>query len=243
MSHLHFVTNEAAARRVCQMGEDPDHVFTVGSPGIDGIRRGTRLDREALEASLGYRFQRSNLLVTFHPVTLDARSSEDQVRSLLAALDRLGDDVGIVFTLPNADPEGRAIAAVIENYVAGRPRTRAFASLGQTRYLSLMAQVDAVVGNSSSGLYEAPTVGVPTVNIGDRQRGRLQATSVVNCEPGEDAIAAAIETALALDARNVVNPYGDGHSAARIRDRLKAIPDFRALLQKRFFDVSEATRV
>jgi UDP-N-acetylglucosamine 2-epimerase (non-hydrolysing)/GDP/UDP-N,N'-diacetylbacillosamine 2-epimerase (hydrolysing) len=242
MAHLHFVTNEMSARRVRQLGENPAHVFTVGSPGIDGIRRLSLLDRRALEAALGYRFQRSNLLVTFHPVTLDARSSESQVRRLLAALDRLGDDVGVVFTLPNADPDGRAVAALIEDYVARRPHARAFASLGQERYLSLMAQTDAVVGNSSSGLYEAPTIGTPTVNIGDRQRGRLQASSVVNCEPEENAIVSAIGKALALDTKGVVNPYGDGYSAARIRDGLKAIPDFRALLQKRFFDVSEATR-
>lgn len=243
MSHLHFVTNDASARRVRQLGENSEHVFNVGSPGIDGIRRLSLLDRQALETALGYRFQRVNLLVTFHPVTLDARSSESQVRSLLDALDRLGNDVGVVFTLPNADPEGRAVAGVIEDYVAGRPHARAFASLGQLRYLSLMAQVDAVVGNSSSGLYEAPTIGTPTVNIGDRQRGRLQASSVVNCEPEANAIVSAIDKALALDTKGVVNPYGDGYSAGRIRDCLKAIPDFRALLQKRFVDIPEATRV
>lgn len=240
MSHLHFVTNDVAERRVRRLGENPAHVFNVGSPGIDGIRRLTLLDRQSLEASLGYRFQRTNLLVTFHPATLDARSSESQVRSLFAALDRLGDDVGVVFTLPNADPEGRVMARLIDDYVARRPRASAFASLGQQRYLSLMAQVDAVVGNSSSGLYEAPTMGTPTVNIGDRQRGRVQARSVVNCEPDEDAIVRAIETAFALDTTGVVNPYGDGFSAARIRDCLKTIPDVRALLQKRFFDGSEA---
>jgi UDP-N-acetylglucosamine 2-epimerase (non-hydrolysing)/GDP/UDP-N,N'-diacetylbacillosamine 2-epimerase (hydrolysing) len=242
MAHLHFVTNEASARRVRQLGEDPARVFNVGSPGIDGIRRVTLLDRSTLEVVLGYPFQRTNLLVTFHPVTLGARSSESQFRELLAALDRLGDDVGVVFTLPNADPEGRGLIHLTESYVASRPRTRAFASLGQERYVSLMAQMDAVVGNSSSGLYEAPTLGTPTVNIGDRQRGRLQAKSVVNCEPEEQAIVAAIGTALTLDTRDVVNPYGDGFSAARIRDCLKAIPDCQELVQKRFFDIVENAR-
>jgi UDP-N-acetylglucosamine 2-epimerase (non-hydrolysing)/GDP/UDP-N,N'-diacetylbacillosamine 2-epimerase (hydrolysing) len=239
MAHLHFVTNEVSARRVRQLGENPAHVFNVGSPGIDGVRRLRLRDRPTLEAELGYRFQRTNLLVTFHPVTLDARSSQNHFRELLSALDRLGDDVGIVFTLPNADPEGRALTRIVEEYVATRPRTRAFASLGQERYLSLMAQMDAVVGNSSSGLYEAPTLGKPTVNIGDRQRGRLQAASVVNCAPEAMDIVAAIERALALDARGVINPYGDGFSAARICDGLRAIPDVRALLQKRFVDVSD----
>jgi len=242
MAHLHFVTNEMAARRVRQLGEDPANVFNVGSPGIDTIKRLRLLDRAELEAALGYRFGKTNLLVTFHPVTLEARSSASQFQELLAALENLAGDVGIVFTLPNADTDGRAIIALIEDFVASHPKAKAFASLGQERYLSLMAQVDAVVGNSSSGLYEAPTLGKPAVNIGDRQKGRLHAASVVNCEPRADAIGAAIARALALDTSGVANPYGDGNSAARIKECLKRVADPAALLKKHFFDTGSEGR-
>ncbi len=242
MAHLHLVTNEMAARRVRQLGEDPANIFTVGSPGIDTIKRLRLLGRAELEAALGYRFRKTNLLVTFHPVTLEARSSASQFQELLAALGDLAGDVGIVFTLPNADTDGRAIVGLIEGFVASHPSCKAYASLGQERYLSLMSQVDAVVGNSSSGLYEAPTLGKPAVNIGDRQKGRLHAASVVNCEPRASAIGAAIAKALALDTSGVTNPYGDGNSAARIKDCLKRVADPAALLKKHFFDTGSESR-
>lgn len=236
MAHLHFVTNEVAARRVRQLGENPECVHNVGSPGIDTIKRLRLLDRDGIEAALGMRLRKTNLLVTFHPATLDEQAADAQFGELLLALGGLGDEVGIVFTLPNADTGGRAIIRQIEGFVATRPAARAFASLGQERYLSLMAQVDAVVGNSSSGLYEAPSLGKPAVNIGDRQKGRLQAASVVNCDPEAGAIARAIAQALSMDASGVASPYGDGNSASRIRDILKRVVDPRALLKKRFHD-------
>lgn len=237
MAHLHFVTNEPAARRVRQLGEDPAHIHTVGSPGIDVIRKVKLLDRPALERELGFRFLERNLLVTFHPVTLDDRSSAEQFRDLLAALDRLDDSVGMIFTMPNADPEGSAIRDLIDGYVAARPHAKAFASLGQVRYLSAVAQVDAVVGNSSSGLYEVPSFGKPTVNIGDRQKGRLQALSVINCRPDAGDIERSIREAFVKDCSKAVNPYGSGDSAERIVRVLKDVPDYRKLLKKRFFDL------
>lgn len=236
MSHLHFVTNEDAARRVRQLGENPDYVFNVGSPGLDNIARLKLLDRQELERSLDFSFQKKNLLVTFHPATLETQSAEMQFKELLAALDGLGPDVGVIFTKPNADTDGRVIIRLMDDYVATRPNARAYVSLGQLRYLSAMSQADAVVGNSSSGLYEAPSFGKPTVNIGDRQKGRLQAASVINCAPLSGEIGKAIVQALAMDCSATVNPYGDGNSSARIKDALKKIAAPSTLLKKHFFD-------
>ena len=172
MSHVHFVTNSQSAGRVLQMGEAPASVHVVGSPGLDHLRRTPLLDRTALEAALNARLGRKNLLITFHPVTLDAVEGTRQFDELLAALETLPADVTLWFTRPNADTGGRALSARLDAWAAGQTdRVQTFTSLGSLRYLSLMAQVDAVVGNSSSGLYEAPSFGVATVDIGDRQGG------------------------------------------------------------------------
>jgi UDP-N-acetylglucosamine 2-epimerase (non-hydrolysing)/GDP/UDP-N,N'-diacetylbacillosamine 2-epimerase (hydrolysing) len=238
MAHLHFPTNAVAAARLRRMGEEPARIFDVGSPGLDTIRKTKLMSRAELEAALGMRLGKRLFLVTFHPATLEAEPPARQFGELLAALERFSGDgeSSIVFTLPNADPGNAAIAALIRNYVAAAPNARAFDSLGQLKYLSAMAQAAAVVGNSSSGLYEAPTLKRPSVNIGERQKGRLMADSVVSCAPRADAIAAAIERALALDCSRTVNPYGDGNSAARIVARLAAIERPRELLRKRFVD-------
>jgi UDP-hydrolysing UDP-N-acetyl-D-glucosamine 2-epimerase len=236
MAHIHFVTNEDAARRVRQLGEDPQNIHTVGSPGIDAIRKAKLLDRATLERDLAFSFQKRNLLVTFHPATLDKQPAGDQFRELLTALERLGSEAGVIFTLPNADPDNKAISELTERYTAGHQHAKAFASLGQVRYLSTLAQVDAVVGNSSSGLYEAPSFKKPTVNIGDRQKGRIHASSVINCRPEAGNIERAIREAFTKDCSGAMNPYGDGKSAERIVEVLKAAPDYAALLQKRFFD-------
>ena len=238
MSHLHFVTNEAAARRVRQLGENPEHIYTVGSPGIDVIKHVTLLDRKALEMDLGFTFRKRNLLVTFHPATLDFQPAGTQFKELLSALDTLGNDTGIIFTMPNADTDGRVIISMIEEYTASRPHAKAYASLGQLRYLSAMAEVDAVVGNSSSGLYEAPSFKKPTVNIGDRQKGRIQASSVINCKPESADIVRAIKEALTKDCSDTINPYGNGNSAQQIVALLKSIPDFNTLLKKHFFNIA-----
>ena len=236
MAQLHFVTNREAHRRVVQLGEDPAHVFDFGSPGIDAIQRTRLLDRAALEASLGFTLLPRNLLVTFHSVTLEYAAAGEQFDELLAALEEFA-DTGLIFTLPNSDTNGRALIGKIDAFVRTHAHARAYAALGQQRYFSTIAQVDAVVGNSSSGLYEVPTFKKPTVNIGDRQRGRLQPASVVNCPPQRAAIAAAIRRALALDCAAVVNPYGSGNAAARIVATLKTVSDFRSLIKKHFHDL------
>lgn len=235
MAHVHFVTNEESAQRVRQMGEDPRYIHMVGSLGLDHLRRTPLLDRAALEASLGARLGPRNLLVTFHPVTLESGSAEEQFQELLAALDALEHDVTLWFTRPNADTGGRALCIALDEWAATRSgRVHVYASLGQQRYLSLMAQATAVVGNSSSGLYEAPSFQVPTVNIGDRQRGRLAALSIIHCEPTHASIAQAIDKALAMDCINVVNPYGDGETAGRILKVLQSLPPAALLLKKHF---------
>ncbi len=237
MSHLHFVMHETAARRVRQLGEDPVRIFNVGNPGLDHFRHLRLIERDALARELGFTFRRRNLLVTYHPETLDEETAGSRMAVLLKALDRLGNDVGIIFTLPNADTGNSAIRRLIEDYVERHDNARAYASLGQLRYLSTMKQVDAVVGNSSSGILEAPSLRKPTVNIGDRQRGRPQATSIINCGYSVEAIDSAIRRAFELDCSQAVNPYGDGHSAERIVAILKRFDNPRDLLRKRFADL------
>lgn len=234
MAHLHFVTHDVAAQRLRQMGEDPARVHTVGSPGIDTLRREKLMGREELEAAIGCKLLARNLLITFHPETLEPAASAVHFQSLLDALTALGPGVGLFFTLPNADAGGRELIRMIERFVAEHANARAFASLGQRRYLSLMALADAIVGNSSSGFYEAPSLKRPTVNIGDRQKGRLAADSVFTVEPDTQRIGAAIRAAFLQDCSHTVNPYGDGHAAERIVQELMAVPQPRALLKKHF---------
>lgn len=238
LSHLHFVTNEVAARRVRQMGESPERVHVVGSPGIDYIMRMRFLDRDELAKEIDFEFLERNVLVTFHPATLELVSAEAQMREVLAALVALGENTGILLTMPNADPSGRALASMVDDFVSTHPNSRAYVSLGQVRYLSAMRAVDAVVGNSSSGLYEAPALKKPTVDIGDRQKGRLAATSVIHCEAEARAIRDAIERAYDLDCHDVVNPYGDGSASRRICEVLAA-RNHGDLLRKSFHFLGE----
>ncbi len=235
MAHVHFVTNELSARRVRQLGEDPQRIHVVGSPGLDHLRRRPLLDRSALEQALGARLGPRNLLLTFHPVTLEPDHGRSQLDELLAALDGVPPDIVVWATRPNADTGGREIAAALDEWIAAQgSRAHIFTSLGQLRYLSLMALVDVVVGNSSSGLYEAPSLGVPTVDVGNRQAGRLAAASIVRAAPDRVEIRKAIDTALALDCSNVVNPYGDGRTTARINAVLRSLPPAQDLLRKQF---------
>jgi UDP-N-acetylglucosamine 2-epimerase (non-hydrolysing)/GDP/UDP-N,N'-diacetylbacillosamine 2-epimerase (hydrolysing) len=238
MSHLHFVSTEKAARRVRQLGENPESIHNVGSIGIDGLFLTPRLSRAEVEEKLGFRLRLYNLLVTFHPVTLEPDSAR-QLGQLLEALSRLKDDFGIIFTLPNADVAGREMASDIQMYAASRSNCTVHAALGSQLYASTMSVVDAVVGNSSSGLYEAPSLKKPTVNIGNRQLGREQAASVLNCPPEADAIEKTIHAALAMDCRNVVNPYGDGRATERIVACLKQDFSRDLLVKKCFFDLPE----
>lgn len=234
MSHLHFVTNAESAMRVRQMGEDPDRVHVVGSPGLDGLLEARQEAPEALRARLGLAPDGPLLLVTFHPATLESDSSLDQFAELTAALDALPSSVALLFTGSNADTEGRRLTEAARGYAERRPNSAFRHSLGHDGYASALGAATAVVGNSSSGLYEAPSFGIPTVNIGDRQAGRLRADSVIDCAPAREAIAAALARALVMDARDVVNPYGDGRSGARIVEILAALEVPSSLLRKRF---------
>jgi UDP-hydrolysing UDP-N-acetyl-D-glucosamine 2-epimerase len=244
MSALHFVTNPEAAARVRQLGENPAHIHIVGSPGLDTLRQMTLLDRPALEAALGTTLRPKNLLVTYHPETLAIGGNRQPFQELLSALAALDTDTGLFFTYPNADPGGRELIAMIDAFTALHPNVHACHSLGQLRYLSLMRHADVVVGNSSSGLYEAPSFKIPTVNVGDRQRGRLKAASVIDCGADRHAIGQALTRAFSTDfadiCRDAVNPYGDGHATKRILDVLRQTPDFRVLIRKQFFDLESA---
>jgi len=239
MSHLHFVTHESAKNRVRQLGENPGRIFVVGHPGIDQIKRLNLLDRENLQKELDFLLQARNLLITFHPATLDPQPAKFQFEELLKALDRLGPSVGLIFTKPNADTEGISLIERLDQYVGRRKNAKSFSSLGQLLYFSTMKHADAVVGNSSSGIYEAPSFKKPTVNIGDRQKGRLQASSVIHCEPDQEDIFRAIQEAFVKDCSTALNPYGDGNSSERIFGILKGIKDPKALIKKRFHEISE----
>ena len=238
MSHIHFVTNEDSRQVVCQLGESPKNVFNVGSLGIDQIKSIPILSRNELEQALDFEFKNRNILVTFHPVTLDKVDSALQFLEVLKAIDNLGRDTGVIFTKPNADPDGRLLSQMIDKFVATHDNAKAYASLGTRLYFSCISQVDVVVGNSSSGLYEVPSFNKPTVNIGDRQKGRMYASSIVNCSSEADAIRKAIVQAFNMSLNNTVNPYGNGDTAARIIKVIKELPDFKSLLKKEFCKVN-----
>jgi UDP-N-acetylglucosamine 2-epimerase (non-hydrolysing)/GDP/UDP-N,N'-diacetylbacillosamine 2-epimerase (hydrolysing) len=238
MAQLHFVTNPDSERRVRQLGEDPRRIFNFGSPGVDYIRRLQRLSRAELERALDFRLRAHNLLVTFHPATLEAQPPSEQLSELLGALSRLDPaSTGIIITKPNADTGGRALTGLIDDFVAAHANARAYASLGQDLYLSAMSHVDAVVGNSSSGIYEAPSLGKPSVNIGERQKGRLQADSVINCAPVAADIERALHEAMRRDCRETRSPYGDGEASRRILLEIKRIAEPAGLIKKQFFNL------
>ena len=237
MAHLHFVSNEPARRRVIQMGEDPDRVHLVGSPALDLMLGAELLDRESLSRELGIALDGRTALVTFHPATLDDEPATDQLDEVLEAVASVSPPLTVIITRANADPQGRAVNARIDAWLDRRPEWRAFDSLGPLRYHSLLKVAAVVVGNSSSGLYEAPSFGVPAVNVGDRQLGRLRASSVIDVPPRRDTISAGIQTALSGDYRGTTNPYGDGKATPRIMAVLRALGDTRSLLRKRFNDL------
>jgi UDP-N-acetylglucosamine 2-epimerase (non-hydrolysing)/GDP/UDP-N,N'-diacetylbacillosamine 2-epimerase (hydrolysing) len=245
MSHLHFTTATVHRDRVIQLGENPAHVFDFGAPGLDIVRRGKFLSREELGRSIGFNFGPKNFLVTYHPVTLGLQGPREALRALFAALDRFP-EARVLFTRPNADAEGRIIARTIDEYCAeSEGRALAVTSLGQLRYLSAVQACDVVIGNSSSGLIEVPAFQKPTVNLGDRQKGRLRGASVIDCAETPDAISAAITQALSPEFTATLtgtrSPYGDGTASARIKDVL-ATADLAALRRKPFYDLPGAAR-
>ena len=239
MSHFHFVATEEYYWRVIQLGEQPERVFLVGGLGIDGIKCVQLLDRSALEKSLDFKLGPKNLLITFHPTTLEIGTAENQMKEVLAALDSLN-DTHIIFTLPNADVGGRALIGMVQDFVAQHPNARAYTSLGQLRYLSCIAHMDGVLGNSSSGLTEVPSFKKGTINIGDRQRGRLQAASVINCEPMRDSVKRALEqlysNSFQSNLHQVINPYGEGGASNKVVNILRGIP-IDGVVKKIFYDL------
>jgi UDP-hydrolysing UDP-N-acetyl-D-glucosamine 2-epimerase len=237
LSHLHFVSNAEARDRVIQMGEQPTRVHLVGSPAIDEMVNGPLLDRAALEAELGMELGARNALVTFHPATLDDARATGQLDEVLAAVSEVEGPLTVIVTRANADPQGLAVNRRIDEWLNRYPAWRAYDALGPQRFHSLLREVQVMVGNSSSGLYEAPTFGVPAVNVGERQSGRLRATSVIDVAVERGAIRSAIERALATSWSGTMNPYGDGHATERIMAVLRGISDPRQLLRKRFYDL------
>jgi UDP-hydrolysing UDP-N-acetyl-D-glucosamine 2-epimerase len=240
MAHLHFTAAAPYRDRVLQLGEDPARVFQVGAPGLDLLTRETLPDRAELEAVLGISLEGLVFLVTYHPVTLSGADPALAVGELLAALDRWP-QAKIVVTGVNADTGNSAVSAAFTVWQARHPdRVRVVASLGHRRYMAAMTLAAAVIGNSSSGVIEAPAVGVPTVNLGDRQKGRLRAESVVDCGETEDEIAAAIATVLdpafRQRARTQTPPLGRGGASAKIKDIL-ATADLTGILMKHFHDL------
>ena len=221
-----------------QLGEEPDRVFNVGGLGIDNILRLKLLSRDELEEALDFKLAPRNLLITFHPVTLEHNTSGQQIDELLSAVAKL-QDTGLIFTMPNADTEGRVLFEKIEAFCAQHPSARAYTSLGQLRYLSCIEHVDGVVGNSSSGLLEVPSFKKGTINIGDRQRGRLRAASVIDCEPEHASIRAALNELFSEEFQSqlpaVENPYGNGGASDAIVEELEQRP-LDKLLKKHFYD-------
>ena len=226
MSHLHFVAAEEYKKRLIQLGEDPRKVYLVGGLGADRIRKLKLLDKKELENELQIEFCDKSLLVTFHPATLDEESPEVQFKEVLNALSKLKDTT-IIFTMPNADSGGRKLIKMIEGFVSEHTNARAYTSLGQLLYLSCILHVDGVVGNSSSGIMEVPSFKKGTINIGNRQLGRIQSRSIINCEPNKVAVLKALNHLYSPDFQilltRVSNPYDNGEASSKIVKILKEI--------------------
>lgn len=237
MSHLHFTSTEEYRQRVIQLGEDPKRVFNVGAPGIENIKKVPLMRKDELEASLdGFTLDDNAILVTYHPVTLENSTAEEQIKNLLAALDEYH-EYKVIFTLPNSDTDGRVIIQLINEYVSKHAdRAVAYPSLGLRRYLSALRFVKAAVGNSSSGIIEVPSFGIPTLNIGDRQKGRLAADSVVNCGTSKEDILAGLEKVLHAEQKEITNPYEGKNTTADILQVLKTYP-LEGLIQKSFYNL------
>jgi len=246
MSHIHFTSTDEYRRRVIQLGEHPDRVFNVGAIGVENIRNLPLLTKDELEKEIGFDLGERYLLVTFHPVTLEQATAQHQFKILLSALDKLTSVINpatrMIFTKANADTDGRIINQLIDDYVSvHKEKAVAFSSMGQLRYLSAMKHAAAVVGNSSSGIIEAPSFKVPTVNIGDRQKGRIRATSVVGCTPILEEIIRAIQKATSRDfeetVQHAINPYEKQGTAKTITTILIS-RELSQIRMKSFFDVS-----
>lgn len=240
MSQIHFTSTKEYRNRVIQLGEQPKNVFNVGALGIENINRLKLLTKSEFENSIKFKLNKINFLVTFHPVTLDNLSAEEQFKQLLIALDKF-QDTTIIFTKPNSDTDGRVIIQLMDDYVKNNSQKAiAFTSLGQLRYLSAIQFMDVIVGNSSSGLIEVPSFSKATINIGDRQQGRVKAASVIDCETNNKDIEKAIKKALSVEFKEELksskNPYGDKNSSIEIVEVLKSI-DLNGIIKKQFYNL------
>lgn len=239
MAYLHFVAAEPYRQRVIQMGEAPERVFNVGAVGVDHLLRAPKMSIEQLRENLGFDLRSPYMVVTYHPVTLMAEDPQESFTALLEALDDFPEHQ-VIFTYPNADNGGRAIIPMLEAYAWSRPnRVLAIQSLGFKRYLSAISMASVVVGNSSSGIIEVPAFGIPTVNIGVRQKGRLAADSVLHCEPSIDSIKRTVRRALTPEfgatCKITINPYGSGNASDAI---FRILKDYDGTFHKSFFDLS-----
>ena len=242
MSYLHFTSTEQYRNRVIQLGENPERVFYVGALGVENIKKINLMTKEELERSIHFEIDENTVVVTYHPVTLENNTVEEQFLNLLKVLDR-NPKIRMIFTKANADTNGRIVNELIDKYAAqNSERACAFMSLGQKRYLSALKYCRIVIGNSSSGIIEAPSFGKPIINIGDRQKGRICADSVINCGYTQQEIQQAMETALTKEfenkARNCRNPYEKENTAANI---ISVIKDYllndKIKLKKGFYDI------
>ncbi len=240
MSHLHFPSIEPYRKRIIQMGEDPERVFTVGAIGVENIKRIPLLSREETEKSIGFALDKNTILVTYHPVTLGPDNMKRDIDDFISVLDE-NKYLRIIFTMPNSDNGSEVIVDAIYKFISNnKNRTVAFKSLGLKRYLSVMKEVGAVVGNSSSGIVEVPSFGVPTLNIGDRQKGRLAAESVVNCGTDKESIRDGLSKVLSTEfqdfCKTVENPYGKENTAEEIFKVISSYP-LDNIIQKHFYDL------
>ena len=239
MSYLHFTSTETYRQRVIQLGEDPEHVYNVGALGVEQIKKISFLSRSELEKILNFKLNQSFVLVTFHPVTLEATQNCGTIEELFKALESF-ENLRIVFTKSNSDNGGRTINQKIDDYVARYPqKSVAFTSLGSTLYLNVMKYSSLVIGNSSSGIIEAPSLKVPTINIGNRQNGRVQATSTINVEMKEKAIKEAIDLGIntKIDMSKIVNPYEKANTSKEILITIKKNLEMPMYLQKKFYNL------
>jgi len=240
MSQIHFTSTEEYRNRVIQLGEQPKNVYNVGALGIENINKLKLLDKEEFEKSINFSLTSINFLVTFHPVTLDNSSAEAQFNELLHVLDEF-EKATIIFTKPNADTEGRIIIQMIDDYVnKNSHKSISFTSMGQLRYLSAIQYMDVIIGNSSSGLIEVPTFKKPTINIGDRQQGRVKAISVIDCNADKMEIEKAINFAMSEDFKEKIryskNPYGERNSSDEIVKILKNT-NLENIIKKQFYNL------
>ena len=242
MSYLHFTSTEEYRKRVIQLGESPDRVFNVGAIGIENIKKMNLLSKEELERSINFKLDKKYAIVTFHPVTLENNTAKSQFKELLLALDKIK-DLKVIFTKANSDTDGRIINNMIDEFVlTDKERFISFTSMGSLRYLSAIKYSDIVIGNSSSGIVEVPSFNKPTINIGDRQKGRIQAKSIINCKPVKNDIEKAIERALSDEflenIKDVKNPYGDGNVSDKVIEKIKYfLENDKINLKKKFYDL------